>query len=68
MEEINSVLGVMNFEEEIPKEILDLMQERNEARKNKNWEKSDKLREIIRSRGFEVFDEKDGSKVRKITS
>ncbi len=68
MEDVNTVLGVMNFEQDIPREILALKQERDEARKNKDWEKADRLREVIRSKGFEVFDDKEGSKVRKITS
>ncbi len=48
-------------EEQIPEEILNLAKERIEARKNKNWEKSDELRDIIKQKGYEIKDNKDGT-------
>jgi len=46
--------------EEIPKEIRKLAQERELARKNKEWEKADKIRKEIEESGYELKDTKDG--------
>lgn len=52
-------------EEEIPEQILKLLELRKEARKNKNWEESDRLREKIKEQGYIVKDSKDGQSVEK---
>ncbi len=51
--------------EELPKEIQKLVNERKLARENKNWAKSDKLRDIIISKGYSIKDTKDGIIVKK---
>jgi cysteinyl-tRNA synthetase len=43
-------------EQEIPAEIQALIDERNTARAEKNWAKSDELRDKIKSLGFEIQD------------
>ena len=53
-------------EVEIPKEILDLMEQRKQARKEKNWAESDRLRDLIKEKGYEVKDTKDGMNIGKI--
>ena len=50
----------------IPKEIQNLVNERENARKAKKWDESDKLRENLRKKGWEVQDTSEGPKVRKI--
>ncbi len=52
--------------EEIPEEVLKLASEREEARKNKDFKKSDELRDKINSLGYEVKDTPEGQKVSKI--
>lgn len=52
--------------EELPEEILKLIEERKKARENKEWNKSDELRDIIKEKGYEIKDTKDGMKVKKI--
>jgi cysteinyl-tRNA synthetase len=60
-------LGFVNLKEEkIPEEILKLVKEREEARKNKDFKKSDELRDKIISLGYEIKDTSDGQKVFKI--
>ena len=49
-----------------PKEVTELLEKRARAREKKDWEKSDFLREKIRSLGFEVKDEKSGQVLEKI--
>ena len=45
---------------EIPKEVLELAERRERARKSKDFVKSDELRDEILKRGFIVNDEKNG--------
>ncbi len=52
-------------EDDIPSDILKLKDERDAARKNKNWKLSDELRNRISDLGYDVFDSKEGSELRK---
>jgi cysteinyl-tRNA synthetase len=66
---IDDVLGLDLFKKEevkIPVEIKKLVEERERARRNKDWKKSDKLREKIKNLGYAVDDTDEGSRVRKI--
>ena len=68
----DTVLGLKINEETtkeqkmIPEEILKLVQERKIARENKDWAKSDELRNLIRSKGYEIKDTKEGTEIDKI--
>ena len=68
MLEFDKVLG-FNLgsikEEKIPGEIFKLAQEREKARKKKDWKKSDELREKIKQLGYVVGDTKAGFEVKK---
>ena len=60
------VLGLlMNKDDEIPAEIQAMVDERAEARKNKDWKRSDELRDAIKAMGYILEDTKAGQKVRK---
>lgn len=60
-------LGFENLKaENIPTEVVKLVSSREEARKNKDFKKSDELRKEINSLGYEVKDTSDGQKVVKI--
>ena len=66
----DSVMGLKIDEEdkkevnvEIPEEILKLIKERKKARENKNWEESDRLRDIIKEKGYNVKDTKEGMEI-----
>ncbi|HOG37783.1 MAG TPA: cysteine--tRNA ligase [Candidatus Woesebacteria bacterium] len=59
-------LGETVFEEKIPEEIAQLAQQRQQARENKNWAESDRLRELIKSQGYLVEDLANSCKIRKI--
>ena len=60
-------LGLSDIKQEIiPEEVLNLVQDREEARKNKDFAKSDKLRDAILKMGYEVKDTPGGPKVNKI--
>ncbi len=67
LEEFNRVLGFLKFEEEgIPKEMGELLQKREEARKGKNWALSDSLRQEIHAKGYVIEDTPQGPRLRKI--
>lgn len=51
--------------EEIPEEILKLAEERKVARQNKNWQESDRLRDLINEKGYEIKDTPEGAKINK---
>ena len=50
---------------EIPEEIIKIAKEREEARKNKDWAKSDELRDLISKKGFLIKDSQNGYKIEK---
>ena len=51
---------------DIPEEILKLIEERKKARKDKDWELSDKIRDIIKEKGYMIMDSKEGMQIEKI--
>ena len=57
---LQKLLGVLGLaveeKEEIPQEILDMAAQRTEARKAKQWQKADELRDEIQKRGFILED------------
>jgi cysteinyl-tRNA synthetase len=58
---INSVFGlVLSGQAEIPEEIKELMKKREQARHNKDFEASDKLRTLIEKHGFVIEDTANG--------
>ncbi len=67
--DFDKVLG-LDFEnlriDVIPEEIIKLVEERKIARANKDWNKSDELRDQIKSLGYEIKDSENGEKINKI--
>lgn len=53
-------------EEIIPKEILELVENRKQARDSKDWTESDNIRKIIENMGYLVEDSQNSCKIRKI--
>ena len=51
---------------EIPGEIMELVEKRKIARENKDWAKSDELRDLIKEKGYDIKDLKDGVEIKKI--
>jgi cysteinyl-tRNA synthetase len=61
---INTVLDVeAEADVVIPHEVTQLAQQRENARRGKNWKRSDELRQQISALGWEVRDTKDGLKL-----
>jgi cysteinyl-tRNA synthetase len=53
-------------QEELPQEILDILEERRVAREEKNWAKSDELRDLLKEKGYLVVDSKNGQECKKV--
>ncbi len=52
-------------ENEIPEDIQELVNQRNQARSNKNWAESDRIRDILITKGYTVKDSKEGTIIEK---
>ena len=72
LQKFDTVLGlkieepISQKEQEIPQEILDLVEQRKQARQAKNWAKSDELRDLILEKGYEIKDTKQGMEINLI--
>lgn len=67
--EMDKIFGLDLLKKEtldISKNVQKLIEEREIARKNKNWQKSDELRDKIKSLGYTIEDTSKGPKVKKI--
>jgi cysteinyl-tRNA synthetase len=63
---IDSVLGVMDLELPEPDEqVQDLIKKREAARRDKDWESADLIRQELREMGIELIDTRDGTLWRK---
>jgi len=62
----DKVFGIIPREKEIPPEVQKLVQEREKAREEKDFARSDELREQIKNLGYEVEDTLYGPLVKKI--
>jgi cysteinyl-tRNA synthetase len=51
---------------EAPEEIMNLVNQRTEAKKAKNFKLADELRAKVKEMGWEIVDKKDGAEVKKI--
>ncbi|MCR5592917.1 MAG: cysteine--tRNA ligase [Saccharofermentans sp.] len=68
LSEITGVLGIILEEQDdgIPSEITDLVNQRAEAKKNKNFAEADRIRDLITSKGYSVKDTPQGPQVEKL--
>jgi cysteinyl-tRNA synthetase len=67
MERVDSVLGVFSFERGmLPEEIEGLIQERVHARKEKNFDRADEIRDLLLERGVALEDTKDGTRWKRV--
>lgn len=70
LKKFDTILGIKIDKEdtrnqkEIPQEILDLVEQRKIARQNKDWAKSDELRDLINKKGYDIKDTANGTEVK----
>ena len=69
LEKFDTVLGIKitekKEEQQIPEEILDLVEQRKIARNEKNWAESDRLRDLVIEKGYNIIDTKDGVEIER---
>jgi cysteinyl-tRNA synthetase len=68
--DLDRVLGVLSFGRKtgdtIPREISELAEARIVARRDRQWAESDRIRDLLKSMGWEIRDGKEGQKLRKL--
>ena len=66
--ELMDVLGLLPRKtgEEFPAEVLAMLDERQAARKAKNYARADEIREQIKALGYAIEDSRQGAKLKKI--
>ncbi len=67
LKELGGVLGLLDNEkeDEVPAEITALLDERADARSNKDWAKSDEIRDKLKEMGYTVKDTRQGQQLIK---
>jgi len=68
-EEINNIFGIIDFKKvkkAAPFQIKKLVKERELARKNQDWQKSDEIRAKIEKQGFTVEDTESGPAIKPL--
>ncbi len=69
IKKIDEIFGLNLLEKEkikISKEIQEIVEEREQARKNRDWKKADELREVLKKRGYFIDDTEEGARVRLV--
>ena len=64
-DDLTQVLG-LKFESQnknLTKEIEDLLAKREFYRKNKNWSEADKIRDLLKSKGYDIQDSKSSTNI-----
>ena len=68
IERFDSVLGILKREEiTLDEKVVELIQKRNQARKDKKWEEADRIRKEIEALGIILEDSPEGTKWKKRT-
>ncbi len=68
-DELTGVLGLLchTKDETFPKEALDMIEERQQARKAKDFKRADELRDALKDMGYAVEDTANGPKLKKLS-
>ena len=74
IEKFDTVLGLdlknsekyIKIDLEIPENVKELLEERKKARQEKNWAKSDEIRDKIKELGYAVKDTANGMEIEKV--
>lgn len=68
LKKMDCVLGVLSFERvepEIPADLIEAFERRLQARKDKEWQLADQLRDLIHERGYFIEDTPQGVRLKK---
>ena len=65
LDKVLNVLGILPEDEKVPEEIMVLAQQRQEARKARDYAQADALRDKITALGYDLKDTPEGVKISK---
>ena len=65
IEYFNSIFAILDNKNELPDEVKLLVDSRENHRKNKEWQKSDLIRDKLLSMGWKLKDTPNGPKITK---
>jgi cysteinyl-tRNA synthetase len=69
--ELGGIFGILEeevlIEEKLPKEVEKLIQQREEARRRKDWKTADRIREEVKKLGYLLEDTPEGVRWRKVS-
>lgn len=67
LDRLNTVTGLFGgaTEEKVPQEVLDLVAERQQARRDKNFARADEVRNTLLAQGWVIEDTPDGPRVKR---
>ena len=65
---LDGIIGVLELgqEDEMPAEVRELIDKRQEARESKNWKLADEIRDQLKEHGIVVEDTKDGVRIKRL--
>ena len=63
--QVNSIFDILKFDLSIPEEIIQLAKERTQARKNRDWQNSDRIRDELYNLGWNIEDTPAGPKLKQ---
>ncbi len=67
LNQLDKVLGILSLEEkeEIPVHLLEALEKRIQARRDKNWALADEYRDLIHQHGYKIEDFPEGARLKK---
>lgn len=67
MRQVNTILAVIDFDTELtaPAHLQLLLEQRQEARKHKNWQEADRLRALLLAEGYVIEDSPQGPRLKR---
>jgi len=67
LDELNTVIGCFNFRDQLAdKEIMKLIEERNQARRDRNFARADEIRDALKAMGIVLEDTRDATRFKRL--
>jgi cysteinyl-tRNA synthetase len=67
LDELNTVIGCFNFRDQLAdEEIMKLIEERNQARRDRNFARADEIRDALKAMGIVLEDTRDATRFKRL--
>ncbi len=67
LNELNTVIGCFNFRDELAdEEVIKLIDERNQARKDRDFARADEIRDMLKAMGIVLEDTRDATRFKRL--